>query len=434
MTELTIEGEQTSTPIQKPRLRLEYLDGLRGVSALYVMLFHFFMISSSIPLKSGAPRSFYLLWKSLHYFVFNFGHEAVVIFIVLSGYVLMLPIVRSNDEKQPGGTWNYIKRRANRILPPYYIALILAILIDLAVVHLPAYNPSNWKDVMPISMGAILSHFFLIYNFTPWAVKINAPMWSVAVEWQIYFFFPLLLLPMWRKAGILATVGTAFLFGNTVMIMLLHSEYGWLVGEFSIGMLAAVIGFSKNLAITRVREQWNWQALTIFLGAITYFELAGQRQSLEKNHILRLLLVENWHLHLWSTGEWPTDVLVGLTASCFIIASTHILQNHQRENRFLLFLQSSPMVKLGAFSYSLYLIHAPLLGLAQMAINSMHIGAIFALLIWVLLALPAIIGIAYLFYLAFERPFLPTHLRSKTISLLPNKPCEVPTTTSGSTK
>ena len=68
---------------------------------------------------------------------------------------------------------------------------------------LPAFTP-----------GVIVSHLLLIHNFNPdWHSKIDYPMWSVATEWQIYFLFPLVLLPVWKRFGAAAAVGAGFLIG-----------------------------------------------------------------------------------------------------------------------------------------------------------------------------------------------------------------------------
>ena len=102
-------------PGQPGRVRLAFLDGLRGLSALYVTVFHI-----GLPAGLPPPLIFALGWS-------RFGHSVVGIFIVLSGYSLMLPVARSKNGQFRGGVWNYLKRRAFRILPPYYAALALSI-------------------------------------------------------------------------------------------------------------------------------------------------------------------------------------------------------------------------------------------------------------------------------------------------------------------
>src|SRR6186713_3008000 len=100
---------------RKEAYRLEYLDGLRALAAIYVVLFHAGVgfLDSERPL-AGFART---LQRGLSY-----GHDAVAVFIVLSGYCLMLPVARA-DGQFVRGVPNYFARRAWRILPPYFAAL-----------------------------------------------------------------------------------------------------------------------------------------------------------------------------------------------------------------------------------------------------------------------------------------------------------------------
>jgi len=79
--------------VKKEGLRLEYLDGLRAVASLYVLLFH----AGVCFVGTGKPSRLSLLAR-----VFRqplvYGHDAVGVFIVLSGYCLMLPVARADGQ------------------------------------------------------------------------------------------------------------------------------------------------------------------------------------------------------------------------------------------------------------------------------------------------------------------------------------------------
>jgi peptidoglycan/LPS O-acetylase OafA/YrhL len=100
------------------RLRLASLDGIRGLAALYVVVFHLGTILK--PVMTNLSKPWRLLLRATEH-----GHAAVVAFIVLSGFLLMLPIVREN---RPMSLQGYFLRRSRRILPPYFAALILFLL------------------------------------------------------------------------------------------------------------------------------------------------------------------------------------------------------------------------------------------------------------------------------------------------------------------
>ncbi|NJM58848.1 MAG: acyltransferase [Synechococcales cyanobacterium RU_4_20] len=103
------------------RLRLHYLDGLRGIAALYVVFSHVWEMQ---------PTELPSLWMSLSK-IFQYGSFSVSVFIVLSGYCLMLPVSRSQAGSLSIKFSDFIQRRARRILPPYYAALVLSIAVGL---------------------------------------------------------------------------------------------------------------------------------------------------------------------------------------------------------------------------------------------------------------------------------------------------------------
>src|SRR4051794_40542870 len=99
-------------PVRPPSLQLNFLDGLRGLSALYVAAYHAFLFTGH---AGDAEKHLPVIGWFLLY-----GYLGVPVFIVLSGFVLMLPVVsRGRGLELPGGARKFIRRRARRILPPY---------------------------------------------------------------------------------------------------------------------------------------------------------------------------------------------------------------------------------------------------------------------------------------------------------------------------
>ncbi len=383
-------------PKPAPRLRLDYLDGLRGLAALYVVMHHAYYGLTS---EAVLPHQIALLTYWLY-----LGRSAVDIFIVLSGYCLMLPVVRSGAGVLSGGSPNFFKRRARRILPPYYAAMAVTLL---GIALIPALHDANpgtlWSTTLPAwGIGPILSHLLLIHNFNPaWHSKINYPMWSVATEWQIYFLFPLLLLPVWRRGGAAAAVLTAFVVGFVPLILFYDRFSGvspQFLGLFALGMAAADLNFSPKprLLFWRERLPWGWLA-----GLIT---LALVAASLHR-----------------SSGPLAVplkDILVGAATACLLVYCTRWLtrrhetatdQSAETQRRAPLLLrvfESRPAVLLGVFSYSLYLMHAPVLAICQNALSARHLSPTLDLVVMLCGAVPLAVVFSYGFHLVFERPFL----------------------------
>lgn len=173
----------------QPRPHLAYLDGLRGLAALYVVVFH--ILAYHFDHLSPVMRHYV---KPLH-----FGSYAVGVFIVLSGFCLMLPVARDPRGELRGGARRFFLRRARRILPPYYFTVAVSLgLIAVAIGH---KTGTPWDTSVPVTKQGLLTHLVMLQDAfrLTWA-QINSPLWSVSVEWRIYFCFPLLVWG-WRRFG-----------------------------------------------------------------------------------------------------------------------------------------------------------------------------------------------------------------------------------------
>jgi len=381
-----------------PRLRLDYLDGLRGLAALYVVMHHaYYGLTQEAVLPSTVAHLTYWLFL---------GRSAVDIFIVLSGYCLMMPVVRAGTGFLPGGIPDFVRRRARRILPPFYAALLLSLL---AIAFVPALHSaprgSLWATALPAwSSGVLLSHALLIHNLAPaWHSKIDYPMWSVATEWQIYFLFPLLLLPVRRRAGLWAMLLTAFVVG-LVPLALLFGRFSGIaphfLGLFALGMAGAEINFSPNASLVRWREKLPWGLLAG--SAVAVLGIVSLKHS-------------DWYLFVA-----VKDIVVGaMTVSLLVFCTRHLTRAHaardgradshystQPAPRVLRLFESRAAVTLGAFSYSLYLVHAPILAVCQSVLRPLPLSPTVALALMLSVGVPLALAASYVFHLAFERPFL----------------------------
>src|SRR5690348_4264344 len=90
-----------------PRVRLDFLDGLRGVAAFYVTVHH--TVQLYMTDKADPPSRWFGLYPYL-----IMGEYAVVMFIVLSGFCLMLPVARTEDGQLRGAFSGYMRRRMKR--------------------------------------------------------------------------------------------------------------------------------------------------------------------------------------------------------------------------------------------------------------------------------------------------------------------------------
>lgn len=370
------------------RVRLDYLDGLRGLAACYVTGSHLYaalmFFSESVKLPA---------WLARVLGVFNIGQAAVDVFIVLSGYCLMIPIVRAGGALK-GGFWGYIRRRATRILPPYYAALVGAIVVLEGLIAFGYIEAGTRSHLQP---GVLISHLLVVHNWSEaWIHEIDPPMWSVAVEWQIYFLLPLLLLPIWRRFGPWASVLVGFAVGLGPHF-LLHGagdfSFPWFIGLFALGMAAATLNFGSDERSRALQSKvpWGLISLVVWVGAYGFLAL---KRGFYRNH------------------QFLMDPIIGFATMALLVACTRYLRG-PRETPMPLVLRvlgSRLAVWLGEFSYSIYLMHYPLVVLLWQLLLPLPLSPVARAAVMYGLGFPVIVGAAYLFHLAFERRFMPGHL------------------------
>lgn len=382
-TEMPLVAE-ANAPAEKsvPKVHLGYLDSLRALAAIYVVMVH----GLDQVDWNGTHSPVFVHWFRDHC---SYGHHAVGLFIVLSGFCLMLPVAQ-RDGTLRGGAWNFYKKRARRILPTYYLSLAVCLLLIATVLKQKTGTP--WDITFPVTAKDLVTHLLMVQDaFDDTGHKINYALWTVSVEWRIYFVFPLLVLG-WQRFGAFKTTLAAVVTGYLLLVLLRHTPVYTLtdgvtpeyLGLFAMGMLGAGITFSHSgrLSDLRGRVPWGWMAL-----AAT---------------VLLLLLSNIKPFHGKVIPISTLDFFVGLWAMSLLIAA-----GYKSETRLHRALSWKPLAFLGTFAYSIYVIHAPLLQLIWLyLVRPLHLSpslgfvSIFAVLI------PLVIAGAYVFFLACERPFL----------------------------
>jgi len=144
--------------------RLEQLDGLRGICALVVAIFHTIEMPYLYGILVGHPRPFYLIL--LH----ASATISVIIFFVLSGFVIgyTTPQKYTKDECR-----KYIWRRLIRLYPVYLIALLLTYCLS--------------KE--SIGILDILGNIFFLQSWFVPLIHSNQPLWSLHYEFMFYLLF-----------------------------------------------------------------------------------------------------------------------------------------------------------------------------------------------------------------------------------------------------
>ncbi len=351
------------------RRRVVGLDGIRGLAALYVVLNHIYLRA-----YAGYPDNHAPFWAD----PFIYGRFAVVVFIVLSGFALSIAPARSGWRLD--GVGRFAHRRAWRILPPYWAALVFALLMTWFVVAQPGW---------PIPTGRSVWVNGLLLQDAIGVPSPNHAFWSIAIEAQLYLVFPLLILLMRRLHPVvmLAAVATPVFYlgvrslghdqGAANLIIQYTPDLAVL---FAIGVAAArIVSTSDRWR----RLPWHWFALALAAPVFALIASHGSAWALENQHVF-----------------W-VDMSLGPAIGCLLAAVATY-----RPLPLVRVLDSRPLRSLGSFSYSLYLTHAPIIIAIYYGLmyGKVPAGAPTFFLLGVIVV-PATLLFARLFAEVFELPF-----------------------------
>ncbi|PZQ45311.1 MAG: acyltransferase [Micavibrio aeruginosavorus] len=230
------------------KTHLGFLDGLRGLAALWVLVGHL------------------CFFNQLHIPLISSPEFAVDLFILISGFLMYYHAALRNN-KEPmnvSSSWFlFWIRRFFRIAPLFYVALLIGFLIGPAIVDYWAAlreagdKPLHLYKYTDHSMANILSHVTFAFGLMPdYHDRSSLPDWSIGLEMQFYALFPFMFLAMqkWDKIKV-----TALMILACVVAWILIEDYmrGFpllpslillKLNLFLSGMLVAAAYFANSLS------------------------------------------------------------------------------------------------------------------------------------------------------------------------------------------
>jgi peptidoglycan/LPS O-acetylase OafA/YrhL len=323
------------------------LTSLRGVAAIWVVLFHLDLERALFP-------------PALHrWLAIGRGYIAVDLFFALSGFVLALThrgdfLVRPFAAAYP----DFLLRRVARVTP--LNAVIVAALA--AFVWL---DPARVGDSFAAARDpwTVLANLLLVQD---WGIapSIDKPAWSVSIEMAVYLAFPLLLALTWsRRCWFFPAVA-----GMAALYWLIQANAGIASqGQVAGDLIRGFAGFSFGLLGFRA------------FASLTVPTLAGRFDI--------AVFAAFWAVVLFS----PTDLMPILLCPFLIVSLAF------ERGPLARLLGLEPLHALGRISYSIYLVHFGVLGgLNLMPIRS---GAIYGFS-----TIALTLGISWATYHWIERP------------------------------
>jgi exopolysaccharide production protein ExoZ len=326
------------------------------MAALGVTIFHAFYPWLVVP----CPRGFGWLADFARQ-----GWRGVHLFFVISGYCIAQLAYR--EYKQQRRVTHFLANRCLRIFPPYWAACVIAAALAVSAApfnHAPLFTTLGKIGALPGSWADVFSHASLLdpalgrpgYLLVAWSLS-----WEVA----FYFLTSILLLAVsvigaWSAialALLLAVAGT-----NAYCVTFLPSLSGW--AEFVCGACV----FAAYAAKLQGRAAWPWLASITMLGGI----------GCAKDGIFSLLLF----------------------AALFAL----LLHGLRRYDSLLNLAAGAWLGRIGLWSYSLYLIHAPFISYGRNFFSHFFPDSTPWFIMPIAFCICASIGVAWIFYTYIVTP------------------------------
>jgi peptidoglycan/LPS O-acetylase OafA/YrhL len=352
----TEKSFNNTIPPTKPNLNL--IQVLRGIASLLVVFFHTTVNDAA------------LLNKDFCFGFFAFGKAGVDIFFVLSGFIITYTSLQAL--KTSGKPIPFLRRRFIRIFPAYWIVITIFLVIQ--SLFSSFYNSGTYN----YSTANILATYFLL----PGHLMVNGVSWTLSYELFFYILFSAaFILPSPKTVFILGLVYAIIIIVLAIINYPVNAQNNWTLffifpmnTEFFMGVIAALIipkipsGISMGLIISG--------SLLFLAGALMYNN--------------RLYLVQN---------EFNRVITFGLPSFLIITGVVKFeLGYNIKVHNFLL--------ALGEASYSLYLIHLPLVVAAIKLIGKMRIADNIIIHCLLLLVIFIICCISVFFFRHIEKPVI----------------------------
>jgi peptidoglycan/LPS O-acetylase OafA/YrhL len=349
-----------------PPKTLPGLTGLRGIAALWVVLYHY----TNLYLPALATKAFGG--------VIGHGYLAVDLFFILSGFVLAHCYGGRERRADSVAFVPFMGARFARVYPLHILVLALFLALSLAVRAIHYVDDGSFYPLPvtgPRSLSALVANVLMLQGVAAGELSWNYPAWSISLEFAAYLVFPFSIGLLWRASGrALAAAAAAALAAVWTLALVKHGDMNQWDGPFAL-----------------------WRCLPQFvLGCIVY---------------------RVWRDRLFDTGRLGTLAVAALVASLFADAGDavaitlfplivlHAVTSRGWTGRVL---NSRPALLLGEISYSLYLIHGLVQHTTTHVLNWLELDqtelAVAPSLAIAALMLGTAFGLSVLSYRWFEQP------------------------------
>ncbi len=347
--------------------RFQSLDIFRGLTALWIVFYH---------LQKGQ------YWRFLNQ-VFYFGRHGIQIFFIISGFCISAlacsTIYRKNS------VYTFLKKRFLRIYLPHWFSLVFLVLIFPVLGHLGALAIGR----APVKL---LSNHIYSVSLVDWfkIVTLSKVFWARTwAVWEVYYNINT---PIWYVSILIQCYAVVVL----ILFLFPRHYYKAILAVTVLSIVCLIPNVKEAVPIGLFLPFW----FPFGAGAFLHFA-AGRTHMflafLRKNRSLHALLLFLYMALSAALLRWYfSDTLFCLTVAVFFWFLLPIDDVLGKARVF------RPLVFIGSFSYSLYLLHAPLARmLIPLIVETIPLPSSLTI---PLVEIPVIIVVSYFWYLFFEKP------------------------------
>jgi exopolysaccharide production protein ExoZ len=309
--------------------KIESVQCLRGLAALAVVICHYASAMPGYPQLSN---------------IFSFGQLGVHIFFFISGFVILLSLIKNNYKHSQ--FFRFLIKRSVRIDPTYIIVILLTLLSFYILSLLPSFK----GHAIPFIPEQFLAHVFYIVPFTKWTYY-NHVFWTLSVEFQFYVL-----------------VGSLFFLSGS---------------QIYRSVLIVLLALSVFIPVS------NNYYLIIAYGPLFALGMSGLLYYMDRKAINILIPL----FCLLIAGISYGILVCGLLTACglFVLFNTRVPE---------------VLYFLGEISYSLYLIHALVLVFFNGIFKTLGFDLNIYPLFWLVIKLVAALAVSVVIHYLFEKPFI----------------------------
>jgi peptidoglycan/LPS O-acetylase OafA/YrhL len=308
----------TSSAKASPAARFAFVDGLRGIAAISIVIFHVWLYEPApFPTLEHTP---WLLEEA-----FRRTRGGVQILLVISGFVIAYTLRRTWFSI--GEMFSFLLRRLVRLAPAYWLAIAFVILVD-AFCHMMGDLPRPFED--RLSVPRVVAHMTFLQDVAGHQA-FSAGIWTLCIEMQFYFVAVL----TWGLAQ--------RLFPRPNKDDPQPSALSLLV-LFAPAAVFSLVYWRPLESTEPYVIHFLWM---FFLGMATWWTLDGVFPKWA--YAIIILIAE---AELMINSEWWFQNTTSLETALLIYLGGRLNQLHR-------WLSGPTLQYLGRISYSLYLIHFP---------------------------------------------------------------------------